>query len=86
MVINDASKIGATESLPSPEPQQETLAADQIPHPMFEPQTKKDNILVGPSKEINLQDMDHWSVFTEHLRYSVPEPQPLDLIYKAKDA
>ena len=80
MVINDASKIGAIECLPNPEPQQETLAADQISHLMLKPQTRKDNILVilvGPSKEINLQDMDHWSVFTENLRYTVPEtPAP----------
>ena len=41
LVINDASKIGATESLPNPEPQQETLAADRIPHFTLEPQIKK---------------------------------------------
>ena len=76
LVINDASKIGAIESLPNPEPQQETLAADQIPHLTLEPQIKKDNILVGPSREINLQDMDHWSVFTENLRYSPRNPSP----------
>ena len=77
MVINDASKIGAIESLPNPEPQQETLADDQIPHPVLEPQTDKDNILIGSSKEINLQDMDQWSVFTENLRYTVPKtPAP----------
>ena len=29
LVINDASKIGAIESLPDPEPQQDTIAADQ---------------------------------------------------------
>ena len=77
LVINDASKIGATESLPNPEPQQDTLAADQIPHPISEPHVKKDHILIGPGKEINLQDMDHWSVFTENLRYTVQEtPTP----------
>ena len=31
LVINDASKIGAIESLPDPEPQQDTIAADQTP-------------------------------------------------------
>ena len=73
LVINDVSKIGAIESLSNPEPQQDTLAADQIPHPISEPHVKKDHILMGPSKEINLQDMDQWSVFTENLRYTVPE-------------
>ena len=73
LVINDASKIGAIESLPNPDSQQDTLAADQIPHPISEPHVKKDHILIGPGKEINLQDMDHWSVFTENLRYMVPE-------------
>ena len=76
-MINDASKIGAIESLPNPEPQQDTLAADQIPHPISEPHIKKDHILIGPGKENNLQDMDHWSVFMENLRYTVPEtPAP----------
>ena len=41
LVINDASKIGAIESLPNPEPQQDTLAADQIPLPISEPQVKR---------------------------------------------
>ena len=73
LVINDASKIGAIESLPDPEPQQDTKAADQIPHPTSEPH----QILVGPGKEINLQDMDQWSVFMENLRYTIPEtPAP----------
>ena len=31
LVINDASKIGAIESLPDPEPQQDTIAAYQTP-------------------------------------------------------
>ena len=75
LVINDASKIGAIESLPYPEPQQNTI--DQTPHPTSEPHTKKDQILIGPGKEINLQDMDQWSVFTENLRYMIPEaPAP----------
>ena len=77
LVINDASKIGAIESLPDPEPQQNTIAADQTPHLTSEPHTKKDQILTGPGKEINLKDMDQWSVFTESLRYMVPEtPTP----------
>ena len=77
LVINDASKIGAIESLPNPEPQQDILAADQIPHPIPETQIKRDHILIGPGKEVNLQDMDHWSVFMENLRYVVPEtPAP----------
>ena len=32
---------------------------------------------MGPGKEINLQDMDQWSVFMENLRYTIPEtPAP----------
>ena len=72
LVINDTSKIGAIESPSNPEPQQEILTADQSPYPKLEPQTKQDT-LVGPNEGINLQDMDRWSVFTEHLRYTVPE-------------
>ena len=86
LVINDVSKIGEIESLPNPEPQQDTIAADQIPHPISELHVKKDQILIGSGKEINLQDMAQWSVFMENLRYMVPETQPLDLTYKAKDA
>ena len=79
LVINDASKIGAIESLPDPEPQQNTIMVDQTPHPtpLPLPHTKKDQILMGPSKGINLQDMDQWSVFMENLRYMIPEtPAP----------
>ena len=72
LVINDTSKIGAIESPSNPEPQQETVTADRSPYPKLEPQTKQDT-LVGPNEGINLQDMDRWSVFTEHLRYTVPE-------------
>ena len=76
-MINHASKIGAIESLPDPEPQQDTIVADQMPHPISEPHAQKDQILIGPGKEINLQDMDQWSVFTENLRFMVPEtPAP----------
>ena len=67
LVINDASEIGAIESHPNPVPQQDTLAADQIPHSIPEAQVKRDYILIGPGKEVNLQDIDHWSVFTENL-------------------
>ena len=63
LVINDASKIGVIESPPNPEPQQDILAADQIPHPIPESQIKMDHILIGPGKEVNHQDMDHWLVF-----------------------
>ena len=77
MVNSDASEIGAIESHPNPVPQQDTLAADQIPHSIPEAQVKRDYILIGPGKEVNLQDMDHWSVFTENLRYTIPEvPAP----------
>ena len=77
LVINDASKIGATENLSNPEPQQDILTADQIPHPIPESQIKMDHILIGPGREVNFQDMDHWSVFMENLRYTVPEtPAP----------
>ena len=73
----NTSKIGVIESLSNSEPQQDILAADQIPHPIPESQIKTDHILIGPGKEVNLQDMDHWSVFMENLRYTVPEtPAP----------
>ena len=77
LVVNDASKIGAIESLPDPEPHQNAITAEQTSHLTSEPHTKKDQILMGPGKEINLQDMDQWSVFTENLRYTIPEtPAP----------
>ena len=72
LVINDISRKGAIDSLPNPEPQQETLTADQIPHLNMELQNKQD-MLISHKKELNLQDMDHWSVFTEQLRYTIPE-------------
>ena len=51
-----------------------TIAADQPPpHPISEPHAKRDQILIGPDKEINPQDMDQWSVFMETLRYMIPE-------------
>ena len=71
LVIKDASKMGAIESLPNPEPQ-DTLATDQIPHLILETQIRVDHILISLGKEVNLQDMDHWSVFIESLRYTSP--------------
>ena len=76
LVINDASRIGAIESLPNPEPQQGILAADQIPHPIPDSQIKTDHVLIGLGKEVNLQDMDHWLVFMENFRYTVPPETP----------
>ena len=46
LVINDASKTGAIENLPDPEPQQDTIAADQTPHPISESHAKKNQILM----------------------------------------
>ena len=77
LVINDASKIGAIESSSDIKPQQDTITTDRTPHLTPEPHTKKDQILMGPGKEVNLQDMDQWSVFTEDLRYTIPKtPAP----------
>ena len=77
LVINDASKIGAIESPSDLKLQQDTITTDQTPHLNLEPHTKNDQILMGPGKEINLQDMDQWSVFKENLRYTIPEtPAP----------
>ena len=73
LVINDASKIGAIESPSDLKPQQDTITTDQAPCLTPEPHTKKDQILMGLGKEINLQDMDQWSVFMENLRYT-PAP------------
>ena len=77
LMINDASKIGAIESPSDLKPQQDTINTDQTPRLTPEPHTKNDQILMGPGKEINLQDMDQWSVFMENLRYTIPEtPAP----------
>ena len=73
LVINDASKIGAIESPFNLKPQQDTITTDQTPCLTPAPHTKNDQILKGPGKEINLQDMDQWSVFTENLRYTIPK-------------
>ena len=77
LVINDASKIGAIESPSDIKPQQDTITTDRTPRPTPKPHTKNDKILMGPGKEVNLQDTDQWSVFTEDLRYTIPEtPAP----------
>ena len=77
LVINDASKIGATESPFDLKPQQDVITTDQTPCHTLEPCTKSDQILKGPGKEVNLQDMDQWSFFTENLRYTITEtPAP----------
>ena len=73
LVINDASKIGAIESLSDLKPQQDTITTDRTLHLTPEPHAKKDQILMGQGKEINLQNMDQWSVFTENLRYTIPK-------------
>ena len=72
LVIQDASKTGAIESLPNPEPQQEILAEVQIPRNSPVSRTKTDRVLTDPGKEVNVQDMDNWSVFTDRLRYTTP--------------
>ena len=69
LVIQDASKTGALESLPNPEPQQEILTEVQIPK-----NPKTDCVLTNSGEEVNVQDMDNWSVFTGRLRYTTPAP------------
>ena len=56
LVINDASKIGTIESPSDLKPQQDTITTDQTPRLTHEPHTRNDQILMGPGKEINLQD------------------------------
>ena len=76
-MIKDASKIGAIESPFDLKRQQDTLTTDQTPHLTPEPHAKNGQILKGPGKEINLQDMDQWSVFMEDLRYTISKtPAP----------
>ena len=75
LVINDASKIGAIESPSDLKPQQDMITTDRTPCLTPEPYTKNDQTLMGPGKEINLQDMDQWSVFTENLRHTIPKIQ-----------
>ena len=67
LVIQDASKIGALENFPKPEPQQEILMEVQIPKSL-----RTECVFTNPGEEINVQDMDRWSVFTDRLRYTTP--------------
>ena len=67
LVIQDASKLGALESLPNPEPQQEILMEVQNPKNL-----RTECVLTSQGEEINVQDMDRWSVFTDRLRYTTP--------------
>ena len=67
LVIQDASKIGALESLPNPGPQQEILNGGRIPENL-----KTDCVLTDPGEEVNVQGMDNWSVFSDRLRYTAP--------------
>ena len=60
LVINDASKIGATESPFDPRPQKDVITPDQTPCHTLESHTKGDKILMGPGGEVNLQDMDQY--------------------------
>ena len=77
LVINDASKIGAIESPSDLRPKQDVITTDRTPCLTPETHIKNDRILMRPGKEINLQGMDQWSVFTENLRYTIPEtPAP----------
>ena len=72
LVINDSSKIGAKENLPTPGPQQDIMSPEEIP-PMNQRTSYRTDILdnrVG--KETNLQYMDQWSIFTDKLRYTAP--------------
>ena len=70
LVIKDASKIGTVESIPTPGPQQDVLAPSEIPTQTQESPFRTDVLNTGPGTDTNLQHMDHWSVFTENLRYT----------------
>ena len=50
VVIQDASKTGAIESLPDPEPQQKILTEVQIPKNSPVSQTKTDHVLTTQEK------------------------------------
>ena len=77
LVIKDASKIGTVESLPTPGPQQDVLAPSEIPTQTQESPFRTDVLNTGTGTDTNLQHMDHWSVFTENLRYTAPnKPTP----------
>ena len=71
LVIQDASKIGALEDLPNPVLQQDLLSPDQMPQEIPKTHDKTDKLLRDPGAEVNVQDMNQWSVFTENLRYTV---------------
>ena len=71
LVIQDASRIGALEDLPSPMPWQDLLSQDQLPKETPLPPCKTDKLLRGPRAEVNVQDMNQWSAFNENLRYTV---------------
>ena len=77
LIMQDASKIGALEDLPSQVPREDLLSPDQLPKETPLPPCKTDKLLRGPGAEVNVQDMDQWSVFTEDLRYTVNDtPAP----------
>ena len=71
LVINDASKIGATESPFDLKPQQDVITPDQIPCHTLEPHTKGDQILMGPGREYDPYDpgLVAWELFTAPPRY-----------------
>ena len=72
LVINDSSKIGAMESLPTLGPQQDIMNPEEIP-PMNPRTSHRTDILDNSvGRETNLQFMDQWSIFTEKLRYPAP--------------
>ena len=52
-------------------PWQELLFPDQVPKETPLPPYKTDKLLRGPGADVNVQDMDQWSVFTGNLRYMV---------------
>ena len=77
LVIQEASKIGVLEDLPSPVPWQDLLSPDQMPQKIPTTPCKTDKLLRGLRAKVNVQDMDQWSVFTENLRYTVNDtPAP----------
>ena len=72
LVIQDASKIGALEDLPSPVSRHDLLSPNQLPKETSLPPCKTDQLLRDPRAEVNVQDMDQWwSVLNENLRYTV---------------
>ena len=51
------------------------LSPDQMPQKTPKTPGKTDKLLKDPRAEVNVQDMDQWSVFTENLRYTVNDTQ-----------